>query len=53
MAYGSLAGYGGGAAVAALAGGHFWLVGLCVATVLTCAFLVRFQFRRGRSPLCP
>ncbi|MEV0614335.1 hypothetical protein AB0I81_13495 [Nonomuraea sp. NPDC050404] len=52
MAYGSLAGAGGGVAVAALAGGHFWLVGLCVSAVLACAFLVRSRFRRGRGPLC-
>ncbi|MFC5828168.1 hypothetical protein [Nonomuraea insulae] len=53
MSYGSLAGFGGGVAVAALSGGHLWLVGLCVSLVLTAALLVRFGFRRGRGPLCP
>ncbi|MEW9548246.1 hypothetical protein [Nonomuraea sp. NPDC050783] len=51
MPYGSLAGYGGGVALAALAGGHLWLVGLCVAVVLTAALLVRARFRRGRCPM--
>ncbi|GAA3694305.1 hypothetical protein GCM10022224_069810 [Nonomuraea antimicrobica] len=53
MAYGSLAGFGGGVAVAALAGGHLWLAGLCLALALGAAFLVRSRFRRGRGPLCP
>ncbi|MGP4097809.1 hypothetical protein [Nonomuraea sp. KM90] len=53
MAYGSLAGFGSGVAVAALAGGHPWLVGLCVTLMLAGAFLVRSRFRRGRGPLCP
>ncbi|MEV4178632.1 hypothetical protein [Nonomuraea sp. NPDC049709] len=53
MAYGSLAGFGSGVAVAALAGGHLWLVVLCGSLVLVSAFLVRSRFRRGRGPLCP
>ncbi|GAA1664307.1 hypothetical protein GCM10009733_072510 [Nonomuraea maheshkhaliensis] len=51
MAYGSLAGFGGGVAVAALAGGHPWLVGVCLSLVLAGAFLVRTGFRRGRDPM--
>ncbi|MEV4564523.1 hypothetical protein AB0K12_12210 [Nonomuraea sp. NPDC049419] len=53
MAYGSLAGYGGGVAVAALAGGHPWLVALCASIALGTAFLVRARFRRDRTPLLP
>ncbi|SDH08409.1 hypothetical protein [Nonomuraea jiangxiensis] len=52
MASGSLVGYGGGVAAAALSTGHLWLVGLCAVIVLGAAFLVRFGFRRGKSPWC-
>ncbi|MCK2220226.1 hypothetical protein MF672_041470 [Actinomadura sp. ATCC 31491] len=51
MAYGSLVGYGGGVALAALAGGHLWLVGLCASVVLAAALLIRARFRRGRGPM--
>ncbi|MEV5504415.1 hypothetical protein AB0M50_54325 [Nonomuraea fuscirosea] len=52
MAYGSLAGFGGGVAVAALAGGHPWLVAGCLSLVLAGAFAVRAGFRRDRGPMC-
>ena len=51
MAYGSLAGFGGGVAVAALAGGRPWLVAVSLSIVLAGAFLVRTGFRRGRAPM--